>query len=131
VGAHIAATLTTDPTQACIYSYEKGDKTVHGLAMPARRVFFFFQDNTAAAANADGWKLFDAAVGWLTGASQNNQQPKISWAITGTQLTLTWTNGGTLQETAALSTTWADVSTSGSFTVNTTSGPYKFYRVKK
>src|SRR5213592_1648746 len=30
--------------------------------MPARRVFFFFQDNTASAANAAGTKLFDASV---------------------------------------------------------------------
>jgi hypothetical protein len=62
VGAHVVATVATDPTLALLYYYEKGEKGLNGFDMPARRVFFFFQDNTAAAANAAGNKLFDASV---------------------------------------------------------------------
>ncbi len=62
VGAHIAATLAADPTLALLYYYEKGEKGLNGFVMPARRVFFFFQDLTAAAVNAAGTKLFDTAV---------------------------------------------------------------------
>ena len=47
-----------------IYYYDKGEKGFNDFVMPARRMFFFFQDNTAAVANDNGWKLFDAAVDW-------------------------------------------------------------------
>ena len=62
VGAHIVATIATDPALALLYYYDKSEKGLNGFVMPARRVFFFFQDNTAAAVNAAGSKLFDAAV---------------------------------------------------------------------
>ena len=94
-GAHIVATLVGDPTQAVLYSYEKGDKGFNGFAMPARRVFFFFQDNTASVANDNGWKLFDAAVDWLLGLQSPSTGPgpggQLSISQTPNGLTIAWT----------------------------------------
>jgi Bacterial Ig domain/Bacterial lectin/PA14 domain/Bacterial Ig-like domain len=131
IGAHIVATMTADPTQACIFYYEKGDKTLHGTT-PARRAFFFFQDNTAAAANADGWKLFDAEVSWLLNAQTNQGQPVLSVTHTATQLTISWTNGGTLQSNDDLGNKngWTDV-TSTTPAIVTPNKSHSFYRVKK
>ncbi len=67
VGAHIVATVAADPTLALLYYYDKGERGLNGFDMPARRVFFFFQDNTASAANAAGTKLFDASVDFAMG----------------------------------------------------------------
>jgi hypothetical protein len=68
-GAHIVAKSTADPTQAVIYYYEKGETgyLTNGYTMPARRVFLFLNDNTFAAVNAAGTKLFDAAVDFAVG----------------------------------------------------------------
>src|SRR5207253_6509521 len=85
VGAHIVATLAADPTMALLYAYEKGDKGVDGFVMPARRVFFFYENNTAAAVNADGLKLFDAAVDFA-------MRP-LTGSTTPTTLPLLWTVG--------------------------------------
>ena len=67
MGGHIVATPANDLTYSMIYYYEKGEIGFNNFVMPERRVFFFFQDNTAAAANDNGWKLFDAAVDWSLG----------------------------------------------------------------
>ena len=104
VGAHIVATLATDPTQAIIYNYDKGEKGYNDFVMPARRVFFFFQDNTAAVANDDGWKLFDAAVDWaqnIAVAVRPVFAPPIF--LSAGSLQLQWTGSGTLQQTDSLS----------------------------
>jgi hypothetical protein len=63
------ATSASDPSQAVIFHYQKGEKNslTNGFITPARRVFFFLQDNTAAALNAAGTKLFDAAVDFAMG----------------------------------------------------------------
>ena len=104
VGAHIVATLATDATQAIVYNYDTGEKGFNDFVMPARRIFFFFQDNTAAAANADGWKLFDAAVDWAQNIAVV-AQPKFApptFSAPGS-LRLQWTGSGTLQQTDSLS----------------------------
>jgi hypothetical protein len=62
VGAHVVATVATNSTMALLYYYDKGEQGLNGFVMPARRVFFFYQDNTATAVNAAGTKLFDATV---------------------------------------------------------------------
>jgi hypothetical protein len=134
VGGHIVATPATDPTYAVIYYYEKGEKGFNDFVMPARRVFFFLQDNTAASANDNGWKLFDAAVDWSLGieAPPTTGQPVLSVSHAGTSLTISWTNGGKLQSTASLSSpiSWTDESSTSPFTA-TISGTAKFYRVSK
>jgi hypothetical protein len=86
VGAHVVATVATDPTLALLYYYEKGERGLNGFDMPARRVFFFFQDNTAAAVNAAGTKLFDASVDFAMGV-----QP--TGGTNSTTLPFLWTVG--------------------------------------
>ncbi len=63
-GATIVATVG-NTSQAAIFAYESGVAMVSGSA-PARRVGFLLSDNTAANLSADGWRMFDAAVGWAT-----------------------------------------------------------------
>lgn len=49
-----------------VYAYDKG-AAMPGLAAPARRVFLFLTDNTAASWTLKGQTLFDQAVYWATG----------------------------------------------------------------
>ena len=132
VGAHIVATLATDPTQAVIFYYDKGEKGFGGFVMPARRVFFFFQDNTAAVATDAGWKLFDASVDWLLGIQAPAPpvgKPTLSVARTAAGLTLTFT--GTLQSADVVNGPWADVAGATSPRPVTLTGAQKFYRAKQ
>jgi hypothetical protein len=39
---------------------------------PARRVGFYFSDNTAASLDGEEWALFDAAVDWATGSGMTD-----------------------------------------------------------
>jgi hypothetical protein len=62
----VAATIATykgTAERATIFGYEKGD-AMPGLRAPARRVFLFMHDGTAAHLTSDGWALFDAAIQW-------------------------------------------------------------------
>jgi hypothetical protein len=127
-GAHIVATTAIDPSQACIYYYEKGDKGYNDFVMPARRVFYYFGDATATALTADGLKLFDAAVDWAVNVTK---KPVIAALThTGSTITFTWTGGGTLQEATDLTGSWSPVAGNpqGTYSVQTT-GTRKFYRV--
>ena len=54
--------------------------------------------------------------------------PVISFQRTGNQLTMTWTNGGELQEAPSVTGAWNRVAVGGSHTV-TTSETMRFYRV--
>src|SRR5262249_48336758 len=89
VGAHVVATSAPDPTQtpqqALIYYYEKGEKDANKNVIPARRLFFFLQDNTAAALNAAGMKLFDGAVDYAMAvqpvASTNAPTVPMLWTV--------------------------------------------------
>ena len=130
VNAHVVATLASDATQKCLFYYEKGDKGFADFVMPARRVFFFFQDNTAASATDAGWKLFDASVNWLLGIQAQAAAPVLSITRAGTSLTLTWTNGGKLQSTTSLAApvTWADEAGASPVT-QSVNGAVKYYRV--
>jgi hypothetical protein len=64
-----ATVVATQPGTARteIFALEAGRPLTSGLA-PARRVGFFFTYPTAAAADATGWRLFDAAVAWAADA---------------------------------------------------------------
>jgi hypothetical protein len=136
VGGHIIAKPITDPTYALIYYYDTGEKGFNDFVMPARRVFFFFQDNTAAAANDNGWKLFDAAVDWSLGIQAATPptptNPKLTATKAGNNLTIAWSpTGGRLQSTAVLAgaaTVWKDEGTTNPATVPI-SGSALFLRV--
>ena len=67
MGGLIVATPANDLTYSMIYYYEKGEQVFNGFVMHERRMYFFFQDNTAAAANDTGWRLFEAAADWSLG----------------------------------------------------------------
>jgi hypothetical protein len=131
-GAHIVATIADDPTQAVIYYYEKGDKGFNDFVMPARRVFFFFGDNTATFATADGLKLFDAAVDWALNKTSTSAPQITSARVSTGTITIQWTGGGTLESAPSLASpiTWTSTGNStGSFSEPATGT--KYYRVKK
>lgn len=65
--ADVIAILGNNQNRATIFSFETGRTMEDGLVAPARRVGFFFTDNTAANINNNGWRLFDAAVSWAVG----------------------------------------------------------------
>src|SRR5262249_23918269 len=55
-------------TRIVVFGYEKG-AAMFGLSAPARRVGLFLNDTTAAALASNGWRLFDAVVGWAKGST--------------------------------------------------------------
>lgn len=59
------ASVPNRSTQWAEFAYDTGAQ-MPGLAAPARRVSFFFTETSPAYANSDGWRLFDAALAWLT-----------------------------------------------------------------
>lgn len=65
--ADIIAILGNNQNRATIFSFETGRTMEDSFAAPARRVGFFFTDDTAASINNNGWRLFDAAVSWAVG----------------------------------------------------------------
>jgi len=70
-GAYTIATMESNSEQACIFGYEKG-VTMAGKEAPARRVGFFWHDETPASATAEGILLFRAALAWATALPDNS-----------------------------------------------------------
>jgi uncharacterized repeat protein (TIGR02543 family) len=62
----IIARLNDGSGHPCLYAYETGAALSSGTAA-ARRVHLFLNNDTFALLNANGQKLFDAAVSWATG----------------------------------------------------------------
>ncbi|MBW2428015.1 MAG: putative Ig domain-containing protein, partial [Deltaproteobacteria bacterium] len=58
------ARVVSDPSKISIFAYEQGAIMDDGFAAPHRRVGMFLGDYTASHFTAEGWQLFDAAVGW-------------------------------------------------------------------
>lgn len=131
-GAHIVATPATDPSQAVIYYYEKGETGFNNFVMPARRVFYYFGDATASVLTADGLKLFDAAVDWAINKTVTTLPVITSARLSSGNITVQWTGGGTLESAPSLAApiTWTTTgNSSGSFSEPATGT--KYYRVKK
>jgi hypothetical protein len=63
------ATYGTDVSKAEIFGYESG-AAMFGMSAPARRVGFFFDDNSSASLSGNGDVLFHAAVNWAMNVSQ-------------------------------------------------------------
>jgi len=63
----IVATIDNDRDRATIFAYEAGSKMDDNVTAPARRVGFFAFDDVLQYLNADGAKLFEAAVVWAIG----------------------------------------------------------------
>jgi hypothetical protein len=124
----ILARLNDGSSHPCLYAYEAGAAMSSGTA-PARRVHIFLQNETFAALNADGLKLFDAAVGWAMGqAAPCWFQPPV---LQGGQLRLEWVGGGTLQTATNVLGTWSDVSGAVSPYLTPTTNSAQFFRVKQ
>jgi hypothetical protein len=64
-GADVVATLAGAPDRASIFAYRTGSAMV-GRAAPGRIVGWFAEQTAAASLTDDGWRLFEAAVRWLT-----------------------------------------------------------------
>ena len=62
--AVVAATLNGNATRATIFAYRPGDLLANGTAAPARRVAVHPNTGAIDVWNANGRKLFDAAVQW-------------------------------------------------------------------
>lgn len=67
-------------TSASVYGIDTGAALTSGAA-PARRVGFFFSYDSPTRLTASGWKLFDAAVTWLSGSSTTPPPPPSGWAV--------------------------------------------------
>jgi len=89
-------------------------------------------DETDRAGDADGLKLFDAAVRWagnITAAPAQAKFTKFTKNANGS-LTLEWTGGGTLQAAPAVTGPWQDVPGAASpYTFNPTAAAL-FGRIK-
>jgi len=113
-----------DGSHPCLYAYETGAAMVTGTA-PARRVHLFLQNNTFSSLNADGLKLFDAAVGW---AVPVRFQPPV---LQGGQLRLEWAGVGTLQTATNVLGPWSGVSNAVSPYLSPTTNSARYFRVKQ
>jgi hypothetical protein len=132
--ATIVAQIVGSTNQAAIYGFDQGDPLLDGTPAPARRVYVFMTDNTYADLNSDGQKLVDAAFSWALGKPLvGGDRPELSTERIGTQLTITWTNGGTLETAESVTGPWTSTGDSdGSFFVDlSTAGDQKFYRVNR
>ena len=123
-GSPIIIARLNDGSHPCLYAYEAGAAMSSGTA-PARRVHLFLQNDTFSSLNADGLKLFDAAVGW---AVPVRFQPPV---LEGGQLRLEWVGGGTLQTTTNVLGPWSDVSGAVSPYLTPTTNSAQFFRVKQ
>jgi hypothetical protein len=65
LGASILATFPGEDTMAAAFVYEKGATMNCEAIAPARRAFIFVDTAAFPDMNADGLKIFDAAVAWL------------------------------------------------------------------
>jgi len=133
VPAGVIVANTADNATPVIVAIEKGaalNTLTDPATAPERRVFFFIQDNGFSVLNADGIKLFDAALTWLTGGGTTPQQAVLSVSQSGNNITITWTNGGTLYSAPAVTGPWTTTGNStGTFT-GATGASMQFFKVQ-
>jgi hypothetical protein len=120
---------------ACIYGYDKGALLTDGTPAAERRVLFLMTDNVAANFNADGFKLFDAAIDWAQNIAVAVQPRFNAPTISAGNVTISWTGTGTLQEATNLTgnpSDWTNVTGNppSPFSVPISSAARKFYRVR-
>jgi hypothetical protein len=120
----IIARLNDGSNHPCLYAYETNAAMKTGTA-PARRVHLFLQNNTFSSLNADGLKLFDAAVGWVVPV---RFQPPV---LEGGRLRLEWVGGGTLQTATKVAGPWSDIFGASSPFLASTTNSAQFFRVKQ
>ena len=128
----------SDPAHAVIYGYDKDATLIDGTTKaPARRAHFLMTDATFSNLNADGKKLFDAAVAWAMGGGTTPPPPQITTTtLSGGNINVTWTGGGTLEWTSEFlpnnGTVWTSTNDSdGSYSEAVTTAQKKFFRVRR
>ena len=55
-----------NPNKCMIIAYDTDEEMYSNFHAPARRVGFFLSNNSATNLTANGWRLFDQAIQWLT-----------------------------------------------------------------
>jgi hypothetical protein len=137
----IVATAADGSGNPALFGVEKGaalqpDPSGAPVTAAARRTGIFLGGDTFTTLNADGLKLFDAAVRWtanLSAARPTFNPP----ALSGGSVSLSWTGAGTLQVATNLTgnaTDWSDVNpqpTNNTFNVQAGSTPRSFYRISQ
>ncbi|MFE5320569.1 hypothetical protein ACFQ88_17815 [Paenibacillus sp. NPDC056579] len=63
----IVASAPDDERRAVICTFEKGAKNMNNEPVPARQVYFYLIGGEEINQTDNSWKLFDAAVRWITG----------------------------------------------------------------
>jgi len=126
------ATITGNAAQTVIYTVEAGDTLIDGTSKAAgRRVFFLMGDSTFQILNADGLKLFDAAVDYtVNGGGTGPQAAHLSVSSAGGNITITWTNGGTIYSAPAVTGPWTTTGNSTGTYTTATGGTMQFYKVQ-
>jgi hypothetical protein len=135
-GAVRIAQIANDPTKVAIYGFETGATLVDGSTAAGRRVEFLLTDNAFALLNADGLKLFDAAVDWARGATVVTNPQITAATLSGSNINITWSGGGTLEWTSALlpnnGTVWTSTGDSdGAYSEPVTTAQMKIFRVRR
>jgi hypothetical protein len=130
--AIVIAQVAGDPTKWAIWAYDKGGILFDGTAAAERRVGFFFNAASVTATTADGFKLFDAAVNWAL-RRDVELAPQMSISKTGDQISISWTNGGVLEWTSALTpgATWTPLPNAPNPYTEPATQTMRFFRVRK
>jgi len=130
-GAKQLGLLANNPSQVGLYVFELGDKLIDNVeTAKGRRVGFPLDDNTFLALNANGMKLFDQAVDWVS--QGGTPQIKLTVTATATTINVTWTGGGTLYSSPTVDGTFTTTGDSdGSYSEPIPAGAaMKFFVVK-
>ncbi|MDF2923819.1 MAG: hypothetical protein K0R57_2733 [Paenibacillaceae bacterium] len=80
--AIVIASAISDAAHAALFAYERGAAMAGGTAAPARRVALPW-GSSITAATEEGWRLFDAAVGWSTALNPSPARNITSFSVMG------------------------------------------------
>jgi hypothetical protein len=129
--ATLIARLADGSERYGVYTYEPGDVLIDGATQAAgRRVHVPMGDGTYAGMNATGKQLIHNAINWALGVEPPMDAPSASITLSGGQVTISSSAGGTVQATDSLSpTNWTDIGPAPQ-TVPT-SGQTRFFRVRR
>jgi hypothetical protein len=130
--ATLIARLADGSERYGLYAFDPGDVLIDGSTPAAgRRVHVPMGDATYTGMNATGKQLIHNAINWAIGvAPPDPTQPSASITLSGGQVTISSSGGGTVQATDTLSpATWTDIGPAPQ-TVPT-SGQSRFFRVRR
>lgn len=134
--AKIVAVAADGSGRAVLFGFEKGallsEAVVPGLKAPARRVGIFLGGDTFSGLNADGLKIFDAAVNWAMNRSATQPPGKFnSPTIQGKAIVVSWAGAGRLQQADAVAGPWSDAPVQTNPQTVGIAGAMKFYRLQQ